>query len=107
MVPDHETAMTRGPSPIAAAQPQPRRRIHGGDIHTSPRYLVETATGTASTSSTASQIRHGRRSTRQATLVGALVGLLIVIVLLMEWLLEFQVTAAAQRRTEQTARARQ
>ena len=97
--------MTRAaPLPIAVAQPQPRRRIHGGDGAAPPRHLMGATAVIAEASPTALQFRHDRRSTWRATLVGALVGLLIVMVLLMKWLLEFQVTAAAQRRVEQTAK---
>jgi hypothetical protein len=100
---DREIAMIGRPLPAAAAQAQPRRRIHGGDGAAPPRHLMGATAAIADASSTASQIRLDRRSTWRAAIVGALVGLLIVMVLLMKWLLEFQVTAAAQRRVEQTA----
>lgn len=92
----------RESSSTATAQTQPRRQIHGGGISAPVRYSVATETAADGPSSRAPRVR----SSWRATLVGALVGLLIVLVLLMKWLLEFQVTAAAERRDlEAAARA--
>ena len=64
------------------------------------RYPLAVETTIDVVSSTVPRIRS---SNWRATLIGALVGLLIVMVLLMKWLMEHQVTAAAERRVQETA----
>ena len=94
------SVISRSTSEVTAAQTLPRRRIHGGGIGVPMRYPVAIETTTDEPSSTAPRIRRGNW---RGTLVGTLVGLLIVMVLLMKWLLEFQVTAAAERRVQEAA----
>ena len=90
----------RAAASAAEMQALPRRRIHGGGTEAPVRHAVAIETTTDAPSSKAPRIR---RSNWRATLVGILVGLLIVMVPLLKWLLEFQVTAAAERRLQETA----